>query len=176
MTSFKVQHALSSHGEPQAYKQRGEDLVMHFQQMSIEASTFTICPFAEQHEDRASLEESLLMIREENGTVGTWQKFEQLGANLEEGEVANHAVLLSAAAKQAQHLLHRWWRSLALPRRVHLRKHFGSCQEMRCKQWHRRAESPLLCGQSFTTATAPSPLSKQGVCWPEKKSTSLTVS
>ena len=74
------------------------------------------------------------MVREGNGAVGTWQKFEQLGADLEEGQVADHAVLLSAAAKQAQHLLHGWWRPLALPGRVHLHSTHRMSDVMRLSQ------------------------------------------
>ncbi len=47
----------------------------------------------------------------------TWQEFEQLGSNLEEGEVTHHAVLLSLAAKQPQQLLHCGGRPLGLPTR-----------------------------------------------------------
>ncbi len=46
-----------------------------------------------------------------------WEKFEQLGAQLEEGQVAHHAVLLPLTAKQAQQLLDSWRWPLGLPAR-----------------------------------------------------------
>ena len=50
----------------------------------------------------------------------TWQEAQQLGPNLEEAQVADHAVLLAPAPKQAQNLLHCWRRPLGLAGRVHL--------------------------------------------------------
>jgi len=57
----------------------------------------------------------------DGGRGRTGQEAQQLGADLEEAEVADHAVLLAPAPKQAQHLLHRRRRALGLAGRVHLR-------------------------------------------------------
>ncbi len=59
--------------------------------------------------------------RADGGPGSTGQEAQQLGPDLEEAEIADHAVLLAPAPEQAQHLLHRRRRALGLAGRVHLR-------------------------------------------------------
>lgn len=77
------------------------------------------CTLPTLHTTVAASSTAIACLEEE--VVHTWQELEQLGPNLEEGEVAHHAILFPLAAEQAQQLLHCWRGPFGLaPRGTHL--------------------------------------------------------